>query len=238
MSLAEARSIAGSLGFPSKMPGTSFALPAKACIAGARLARVPGTVCHSCYALNGGANYQQPRAMIGQQRRLDRLTDPRWVGAMVRLLEHEHGKSRIKVDLGIVGIRLQKAGGSRYRFNDPGFHRWHDSGDLQSVEHLANICEVARRTPKIKHWLPTQELRFVKRFLADGGIIPSNFIIRVSSVMLDGDRPRAWAHTSSVFNNQPPANAHVCPAPQQEHRCMSCRACWSREVQHVAYEVH
>ena len=31
------------------------------------------------------------------------------------------------------------------------FFRWHDSGDIQSEKHLADIVEVVKRTPHIKH---------------------------------------------------------------------------------------
>jgi hypothetical protein len=237
LTLGEAKAIAGSLGFPSKMPGTSYGLPARACIAGAKLAKIPGTVCASCYALNGGANYQMPRAVIGMERRLAGISHPRWVDAMVRLLLHTHA-GPIRVDLGIAGVRLQARGGQRHRWNEPGFHRWHDSGDLQSVSHFAAICVVARRTPQIAHWLPTQELGMVRRYLAGGGHIPRNLVVRVSSVTLNDLRRRAWPTTSSVFTARPPADAHRCPAPKQGHECRSCRACWSGAVAHVAYEVH
>lgn len=238
LTLGRARKIAGSIGYPSKMPGTSYALPATACITGAKLAKIPGTICHTCYALGGRAGYQMPRAQVGMLRRLHGIRDPRWVDAMVRLLSHEHAKTAIRVDLGAVGVRLQARGGSRWRWNEPGFHRWHDSGDLQSVDHLAAICEVARLTPKIKHWLPTQELSMVKAYLDAGHTIPRNLIIRVSSVMIDEPLRRSWPHTSSVFKESTPADAHICPAPMQDHQCRSCRACWSPSVAHVAYEAH
>ena len=47
----EAKEITGGLSKPSKMPGPSYNLPAAACITGAKLAKVPGTVCYGCYAL-------------------------------------------------------------------------------------------------------------------------------------------------------------------------------------------
>lgn len=45
MTLGRARAIAGSLGFPSKMPGSSYGLPVRACQAGEKLARVEGSAC-------------------------------------------------------------------------------------------------------------------------------------------------------------------------------------------------
>lgn len=234
MNLGEAKRIAGSLSYPSKMPSTGYDLPAKACLAGAVLARKPGTICSQCYALSRKAKYQMPRAMKGQERRLAGLGDRRWVEAMVALLKHVHA-GPIKIDLGIAGVRLKKAGGTRYRWNQPGHHRWHGSGDLQSVEHLEKIIEVCRRTPQIKHWLPTRELAMLR---ACSVPIPDNLTIRVSATLIDGTPPAGWAQTSTVHTKAAPTGAHECPAYRQGHECQSCRACWSRDVPLVSYLKH
>lgn len=231
-----AKRVTGGLSFPSKMPGTAYGLSALACVAGAKLARVPGTVCSACYALKGG--YARGTVLKAHAARLAGLSNPEWVRAMILLILHYHRKPRIKVDLGIVGVRRQRAGGDRHQWNESGFHRWHDSGDLQSVEHLAKVCEVARGTPSVRHWLPTQELGVVKAFVAGGGSIPRNLVVRVSSVMVDDQTRRAWPTTSSVFAASRPSDGYVCPAPFQGHRCQTCRACWNPEVAHVAYSLH
>lgn len=70
------------------------------------------------------------------------LSDPQWVPAMVRLLAHLHAEPFRRIDLGLRGKKLARVG--RRRWNDMGYHRWHDSGDLQSVEHLRKIIEVCR----------------------------------------------------------------------------------------------
>jgi hypothetical protein len=233
MNLSQAKAIVGAIGFPSKMPGTSYGLPAKACIAGSALAKLPGSICSQCYALAGSAKYQMPRAMIGQERRLEAVARHDWVDAMVRLLLHLH-LGPIKVDLGIAGERLRRAGGVRFRWNEPGFHRWHDSGDLQSVEHLEKIIEVCRRTPQIRHWLPTRELAMLRACKAP---IPDNLTIRVSAAMIDGMAPMGWA-ASTVHTASPPVDAHECPAPRQGHMCGLCRACWSRDIALVSYALH
>ena len=49
----EAQKIVGGLSKPSKMPGPAYNLPARACITGAKLVKVPGSVCAGCYALKG-----------------------------------------------------------------------------------------------------------------------------------------------------------------------------------------
>jgi hypothetical protein len=236
MPIWEAKQITGGLSYPTKMPGSSFSLSAKLCITGSKLARIPGTVCAGCYALRD--HYMMPNVQLAHSRRHAGLSDPRWIEAMTRLLLHYHARPYIRIDLGLTGVRLARKGGSRWRNNPTGYHRWNDSGDLQSVEHLGMICEVARRTPKIKQWLPTNELGIVKRYLASGGTIPDNLVIRVSSVMMDDQRRRAWPHTSSVFVDMVPSGAHRCPAPENNHTCGSCRSCWSKDVAHVSYAAH
>jgi hypothetical protein len=237
MSLTIARNIAGTLSFPSKMPGTAYGLPVAACRMGAALAQVvAGTACSMCYAAKDHMSWSNP--LKAQNRRLAGITHPGWVGAMVRLLSHTHSKAMIKVDLGHTGVRLKKRGGSRYQWNEPGFHRWHDSGDIQSVAHLGKICAVAALTPQIRHWLPTLEIGIVEAYRNVGGIVPENLIIRISSPMLDTPKLRSGMPISSVFTGTPPQDAHECPARHQDHKCGSCRACWSKEVPHVAYPVH
>ena len=49
----EAKEITGGLSKPSKMPGPAYNLPAQACITGAKLVQIPGSVCEGCYALKG-----------------------------------------------------------------------------------------------------------------------------------------------------------------------------------------
>ena len=84
----EAKEITGGLSKPSKMPGPAYSLPAQACITGAKLAKVPGTVCYGCYALKG--NYKRfPAVRLALARRLESLQHPRWVEAMAALIYGE-----------------------------------------------------------------------------------------------------------------------------------------------------
>ena len=84
----EAKEITGGLSKPSKMPGPAYSLPAQACITGAKLAKVPGTVCYGCYALKG--NYKRfPAVRLALARRLESLQHPRWVEAMTALIYGE-----------------------------------------------------------------------------------------------------------------------------------------------------
>ncbi len=195
----EARQITGGLSAPSKMPGPSYNLPATQCITGAKLAKIPGSVCHGCYALKGRYRFNNVKAAMA--RRLEALGHPDWIAAMTVLIKGE-----------------------------PVF-RWHDSGDLQSPEHLKAIFEVCKNTPETRHWMPTREARFLR--LMDPDVIPKNLIIRFSSHMVDQQPVGWWPWTSTVSTG-----GKTCPAKDQGNECKSCRACWDRNVSNVTYPKH
>jgi hypothetical protein len=224
LTLRESESIAGTLGYPSKMPGTSYGISAKKCLVGSKLAKIPGSVCHGCYALKG--NYLYPDIAKAHKKRLASISDPRWTAALVAMLLHMHSRdSKGKARRGRNGRIV------------PGWHRWHDSGDLQSVEHLTKICAVAALTPKIRHWLPTREFGIVRQYVDQGGIVPSNLVIRVSATMVDGKATAHWPTTSGVHKNAEPIG-RTCPASKQGGKCGTCRACWNPSVPHVSYPKH
>ena len=83
----EARKITGGLSKPSKMPGPAHNLPAVACKTGAKLVKIPGSVCAGCYALKGRYRFNNVQAAL--DRRLQALQDPRWVEAMTALISGE-----------------------------------------------------------------------------------------------------------------------------------------------------
>ena len=224
MTLIVAHKSAGTLGFPSKMPGTSYGIPASACLVGSKLAQIKGSVCEGCYAFGG--NYQYPSVKTSHETRLASIVNPQWVSAMVELLTRTHAKG--------VNRKGEKIAS--------GWHRWHDSGDLQSENHLEKICAVATQTPHIRHWLPTREHGIVSKFVKKGGIVPDNLTIRISATMVDGAATKQWPQTSGVHSferhvspmNEAQESTHICPAPKQDNACGSCRACWSRDVAHVS----
>jgi hypothetical protein len=222
MSAKVAKATAGSLGYPSKMPGTAYGIPATACKVGAKLHLQSSTVCSDCYALKG--NYTFPSVAIAQAKRLAAIENPRWVDAMVTMLRRAHGLDGRKPHASVT---------------DPGYHRWHDAGDTQSRAHITAICAVAERTPEIAHWIPSKELAMWLDYVATGGIIPPNLTVRLSAYNLDAAPTSRWPLTSSVYDKAPPRiNAHICPAYTQGGKCGSCRACWSRDVAEVAYPKH
>jgi hypothetical protein len=196
----EANKITGGLSKPSKMPGPAYNLPAVACITGAKLVKVPGSVCAGCYALKGRYRFNNVQRAL--ERRLQALKHPLWVDAMVTLIR------------------------------DHKWFRWHDSGDIQSPEHLKNIFEVCKRTPETQHWMPTREAKFLR--LMDPDIVPPNLIIRMSSHMIDQGPVTFWPWTSTVTSQA----GRTCAAPDQDNECKDCRACWDRSTANVCYGKH
>ena len=145
--------------------------------------------------------YRFPNVREAMDKRLAALTDPRWVDAMVTLITGEK------------------------------YFRWHDSGDIQSIEHLENIFRVCRKTPDTQHWMPTREAQFIKRLKVNQ--VPRNLIIRFSSHMIDQGPVSFWPWTSTVVTD-----GKSCPAQEQGNQCKNCRACWDRSVKNVAYPKH
>jgi hypothetical protein len=206
----------GKLSKTSKMPGFSYGLPAQDCIAGGKLRSVAGSTCSDCYAFERGAYAWRP-VKAAYRRRADAIGRPLWVSAMAELIARKCRRVP--------------------------FFRWHDSGDLQSVEHLANICEIARRTPDVRHWLPTREYRIVTDYVTSGGTIPDNLNVRMSAHMVGGHVPtfprlRGLVTVSTVSRNVDYPDARDCPSRFQGNSCRDCRACWSRDVAHVDYHLH
>lgn len=228
MTIKEAVSIAGTLGHPSKMPGFSYGISAFKCQTGGELSKIPGSICSGCYAKTDWYRSWRP-LLAGHARRWAGLTHPRWVDAMVAM------------------ITAKCVGENNY-------FRWHDSGDLQGVWHLANICEVARRTPDVTHWVPTREYEYVRGYLASGKEIPGNLTIRLSAHMIDAEPvlPPELAGfptstVSTVSQRHPGFDVQLvegkgsieCRAVEaRDNKCGPCRACWDGRVRNINYPQH
>ena len=149
-------------------------------------------------------NYTRyPAIKAAQYYRLQALRHPSWIPAMVAQIKRQ------------------------------AYFRWHDAGDLQSVQHLKNIFEVCKQTPSTKHWLPTREVKYTR--LMDPAIVPTNLKIIISDHMIDQATPvKSWPFTSGVTTK----HDATCPAPKQGNSCKDCRACWDRDVKRVTYGKH
>jgi hypothetical protein len=210
MTPALAKEITGGLSKPSKMPGFAYSIPAQACNVGSRLRSVQGSICSKCYALKGRYVFGNVKKAL--QRRLASLIHSEWVEAMV------------------------------FQINQTGINvfRWHDSGDIQNLEHLERIAQVCRLTPDVRHWLPTREYALVTAYKEKHGSFPDNLNIRLSAYMVDGPLPDGAANrlgvTMSGVTSDPKKVS--CPAYNQGGVCGSCRACWDKNQAVVFYPKH
>ena len=225
MKTQEALKLVAGLSKPSKMPGWAYGIPAAECKTGKKLQDVEGSTCYGCYALKGC--YVFKVVQEAQYRRLDSIKHPFWVRAMVHLLQSKKSK----------------------------YFRWHDSGDVQDLKHLAKIFKVARLTPDVQHWMPTREA-WVKPYLDRA---PANLVIRFSMPMIDQEAAASWPNTSTVTSDHSVDN---CPAfrtdktgtvhtleeytamtkPKKKEldlgHCGSCRSCWNPDIKNIAYGKH
>lgn len=202
-----AANLVGGLSKPSKMPSVGISLPAAACKVGAKLRKVKGSVCSKCYACKG--MYVFPNVKTALANRLEAIRDPKWVDAMVFLIEN---KKVIK---------------------ETGVFRWHDSGDIQDIEHLEKIMEVVKRTPNVRHWIPTKEKGLVTRYFRENEM-PANLVVRLSGAMIDGAAPN-FRNTSTVVSDP---NAATCRAFERNGECGDCRMCWDSSIANISYHTH
>lgn len=205
--IAQALDVVKGLTAPSKLPCHSYNIPAIECNVGSRLREVEGTVCFECYAHKGLYRKFKKTVDPSQRRRFEALDHPQWVEAMTYLV------TKRKMDI----------------------FRWFDSGDLQSIQHLSNIVDVATNCPSCKFWLPTREYVIVSSFIREHGKLPSNLILRLSAHIIDGKAPTALAKRLGVQTSTVVTSGASCPSKQQGNKCLECRACWSL-VENISYK--
>ena len=193
----------------TKMPGTTYAVDAFACITGSKLAKVKGSICSGCYSIR--LQKIRPSVDKGYKKNLFKWqvsNTSNWIDAMV---------------FQILRAKVKE-------------HRWFDSGDLQSLEMLEAIVEVARKTPKVKHWLPTKEYKVAAKYLKTN-TLPQNLVLRVSATMIDGKPSKVFKITSTVHKNNK-AIGFECKARSRGNACGPCRACWDKRIKNVSYPKH
>lgn len=222
MLIKEAKQITGGIGFTTKT-GFSYGLPARiSCKVGCKLANKKGSTCHGCYARGG--NYAYPSTKQAHQNRFNSVNKlgtktfrQQWIDAMVTLIMSTAKRNE----------------------KDMWFFRWHDSGDIVSVDHLRAIAEVAKATPDVQHWLPTKEKRTVKKYL-EKDQLPKNLTVRMSHYFVDKEIDFDFdTPTAGVYKDTKP-KGHKCPAILAHKGCreVGCRACWNKKIKKVFYQIH
>lgn len=207
--LKAAQAIAGTLSAPSKMPCHGYGISATLCKTGQKLAQVKGSVCADCYACK--ANYQYPSVKAAHAKRVAHIGSQVWQDAMIYMI---------------------KRTGDLY-------FRWHDSGDLQSIDHLQAIVNIAIALPQVSFWLPTKEKGIIASAKRAGIVIPDNLTIRLSAAMVDSDSVnRELTGTVSLVQDKANLSGFHCRAPYQGGKCLDCRACWQKSEPVIIYQKH
>ena len=208
----EAIEYAGNCTKTSKMPCDSYSLPTENCITGSKLAKIKNTPCYNCYANKGNYHRFKSNILPMQKKRLHSIKSKNWVDAMIKLI------------------------------NNQPYFRWHDSGDIQSIEHFHKICLIAEAMPKTLFWIPTREYSIIKDY-AKKHTIPKNLIVRLSAIFID----KAVIIPKSLQNikNIVVSNVHTkepigleCESYKQGGKCNDCRKCWNPNIKAISYKLH
>lgn len=171
--------------------------------------------CKGCYARGG--NYRFPNVKAPRIHNKEDWKRDEWVDDMVAELDNHR------------------------------YFRWFDSGDMYHIKLAEKIYQVMERTQWVKHWLPTRQYKFSK--FAD--VIErmnklDNVVVRLSSDSVQGKKVNFSTFklnsikTSSTIipSTQNAVKALVCRAYENDGKCGSCRECWNKSVETIAYVAH
>jgi hypothetical protein len=185
-----------------------------------------GSICANCYAKKG--NYIFPNVIRTREENL------------AGVLALEHAGIRGKTEWAqAVSEAIRKAGSD--------YFRWHDSGDVQSLNHEFAIMMVARSCPLIKFYQPTKERSIVmEAYYARG--LPPNLTIRLSAPFIDCMLPEQELLPTNVVFTQARGTGselgYYCPATwtprghPHHGACLDCRACWDKRIRRIIYRKH
>jgi hypothetical protein len=164
--------------------------------------------CSGCYATQGMYNFPGVKAVRADNDKAWRESD--WVEVMVKALAKQ----------------------THFRF--------FDSGDMYTITLAEKMLEIMTALPSVKFWVPTRMHKFPKfaAIIAAMQALP-NVMVRPSSDAVDGTFT-AGVHGSTIIpEGMPvPAGVKVCTAPEQDGKCLSCRACYNKDVAVIGYVAH
>lgn len=123
------------------------------------------------------------------------------------------------------------------------YFRWHDSGDLFSLEYLQAVTQICNNLPHIKFWVPTRAWRFPhwKSALSRLDSL-SNVVVRYSALYTNDHSPFVSSCGSTVIDDiskLPPIHT-ICPKTLNHSSCgkENCRSCWDKNSNKIAYLEH
>ena len=127
-----------------------------------------------------------------------------------------------------------------YELTNDEYFRWFDSGDMYSLALAEKICEVMKRTPWVKHWLPTRMHKFPKFALVLREMSQlDNVMVRPSSDSIIGEFiPGLHGSVIVPDSRVNPDMVTLCRAYENDGKCSGCRACYSKDIPVIAYPAH
>jgi hypothetical protein len=120
------------------------------------------------------------------------------------------------------------------------YFRWFDSGDMYHIKLARKMLEVMKRTPWVRHWLPTRMHKFAKfaPVIQEMNSLP-NVVVRLSSDSVIGETiPGANTSTIIPTPEQATTEMTVCEAYSRDGKCGPCRKCWDKNTAVIAYPAH
>jgi hypothetical protein len=199
----------GGFSNPSKMPCYSWSIPAQLCKTGSKLAKIPGSVCHGCYALKGF--YHMPSTKNAMVRRYGKIKSKTFVSSFVKALQGE----------------------TYFRWFDSG-----DLQSISMLSNIVEIAKqtpsVRHWLPTKENALVAQYLKSGKSFPENLTVRISAPMID----QLEHSKQTGNGSIVLTSFDKMPGHAVACNAPKQSGKCLECRACWNKSVQTIAYLKH
>lgn len=120
------------------------------------------------------------------------------------------------------------------------YFRFFASGDGYSIKLWEKIYEIASRTIHCNFWIPTRMYKFESfRPIIDKVASLPNVVVRFSSDSVTGEYIEGL-HGSTIIEkiDDLKPGMTLCQSVLNDGKCGKCRACWSKNVQVIAYVAH
>ena len=204
----QAVAFSGTLSTPSKMPGKSWGLEARAtCPIGAKLSKVAGSVCASCYASKG--KYRFANVINAHTVRLEKTKGDYWQNAMVTMIGTE----------------------PFFRWHDSG-DLYHYGYLLKIIDVIKTTPKTQHWMPTHQKDFIRRYLKEQGPFPANLTVRLSAAMINGKPPTVEG------VATSTVHGKGSPHLGHACTANMRGSTCGNCRKCWNSKIQNISYPQH
>lgn len=119
------------------------------------------------------------------------------------------------------------------------FMRLFDSGDMYDLKLAHKWYQIFQQSPQCQFWLPTRMYKFTKfASVLQGMQALPNVMVRNSSDDVDGSYTQGVHGSCIIPTADTVTDAFICNAPAQGGKCLTCRACYSKEIPVIAYIAH